>query len=278
MQDNKTNYKKIFKKGRQKFQSFLGYIETTKEKGVQFASTLKNLGENTGAFLLGIFVWPLIQIKNFTLSLFKIGKSLWEQIKSTFYKTLGILVAIFCVFSTLLLIISIVLHFNPAFIEVISSQFILTGENYNPETLNTLNQLMAQGKIISAGEVYNHVLEYYNTLITILLALLGVFGVISWISIQSKIKHEAELSVDNKFENKDFQCRLEKEVEKTTKEMLSQNTYLTKVAEENIDIIISRLLCNQDFSNKIKEIVQNLKDDKNVELQPLNGVENGDEV
>ena len=26
------------------------------------------------------------------------------------------------------------------------------------------------------------------------------------------------------------------------------------------------------------EIVQNLKDDKNVELQPLNGVENGDEV
>ena len=156
----------------------------------------------------------------------------------------------------------------------------MTPENKDIESIKSLQELIAQGKIISASDIYAHMLEYYNTLITILIALMGVFGIVSWISIQGKIKHESELSVDSKFENKDFQCRLEKEVENATKEILSDSTYISKLAEDNVDMIVARLLYSRDFLNKMKEVIQNFKDDKNVMVKhkQLEGVENGDEI
>ena len=210
----------------------------------------------------------------------KCGKNLWENIKLTFYQTLGILVALLSILLVIYLVFTLIQNINPTFITSLSSQYILTPENKDIESIKSLQELIAQGKIISASDIYAHMLEYYNTLITILIALMGVFGIVSWISIQGKIKHESELSVDSKFENKDFQCRLEKEVENATKEILSDSTYISKLAEDNVDMIVARLLYSRDFLNKMKEVIQNFKDDKNVMVKhkQLEGVENGDEI
>ena len=45
-------------------------------------------------------------------------------------------------------------------------------------------------------------------------------------------------------------------------------------------MIVARLLYSRDFLNKMKEVIQNFKDDKNVmvEHKQLEGVENGDEI
>ena len=258
----------------------MGFIETNKDFALDTIIKIKKFTQDISLFILGILAHLPISIKKSFFYLCKCGKNLWENIKLTFYQTLGILVALLSILLVIYLVFTLIQNINPTFITSLSSQYILTPENKDIESIKSLQELIAQGKIISASDIYAHMLEYYNTLITILIALMGVFGIVSWISIQGKIKHESELSVDSKFENKDFQCRLEKEVENATKEILSDSTYISKLAEDNVDMIVARLLYSRDFLNKMKEVIQNFKDDKNVmvEHKQLEGVENGDEI
>ena len=270
----------LLKKGNQKQKLLLGFIETNKDFALDTLIKIKKFTQDISLFILGILAHLPISIKKSFFYLCKCGKNLWENIKLTFYQTLGILVALLSILLVIYLVFTLIQNINPTFITSLSSQYILTPENKDIESIKSLQELIAQGKIISASDIYAHMLEYYNTLITILIALMGVFGIVSWISIQGKIKHESELSVDSKFENKDFQCRLEKEVENATKEILSDSTYISKLAEDNVDMIVARLLYSRDFLNKMKEVIQNFKDDKNVmvEHKQLEGVENGDEI
>ena len=277
--DRKT-LKYLLKKGNQKLKLLLGFIETNKDFALDTIIKIKKFTQDISLFILGILAHLPISIKKSFFYLCKCGKNLWENIKLTFYQTLGILVALLSILLVIYLVFTLIQNINPTFITSLSSQYILTPENKDIESIKSLQELIAQGKIISASDIYAHMLEYYNTLITILIALMGVFGIVSWISIQGKIKHESELSVDSKFENKDFQCRLEKEVENATKEILSDSTYISKLAEDNVDMIVARLLYSRDFLNKMKEVIQNFKDDKNVMVKhkQLEGVENGDEI
>lgn len=252
--------KKIIKKVNQLLTNTLAFIQNVKEVSCGFLFKLKNILKKSISFL------------------YKIFKEIWNNIKKPFYNTLGILVAIFCISIIVFFTFKLILHINPPFIDSLQSKYIFT-PNIDPKGVeNELKHLISLDKIISASDVYNNMLHYYNTLITILIALLGVFGFISWISIQAKIKHEAEMSVENKFENKDFQCRLQDEIEMVSTQIFSENSYMTKLVEENINAIVSKLLCSQQFIDKMKEIVQNSKDDKNIVLEPLNGIENGDEI
>lgn len=270
----------LLKKGNQKQKLLLGFIEINKDFALDTIIKIKKFTQDISLFILGILAHLPISIKKSFFYLCKCGKNLWENIKLTFYQTLGILVALLSILLVIYLVFTLIQNINPTFITSLSSQYILTPENKDIESIKSLQELIVQGKIISASDIYAHMLEYYNTLITILIALMGVFGIVSWISIQGKIKHESELSVDSKFENKDFQCRLEKEVENATKEILSDSTYISKLAEDNVDMIVARLLYSRDFLNKMKEVIQNFKDDKNVMVKhkQLEGVENGDEI
>lgn len=282
--DSKTRIKKIFKKGNQALKILLGFVDKTKELALSFISKMLDYLKNTGLFIIGIFMWPPVLIKKGTLFLWEFGKNIWINIKKSFYNALGVLVAVFCVCLAALFIIATVVHFNPSFINVLNSQYIIAEDNYNQETISMLNQFISQGKIISASEVYNHMLEYYNVLITILIALIGIFGFVSWISIQAKIKHEAELSVENKFETRDFQCRIEKEVEKvavvvaqaTANKILNDDEYISQIANKNAERILQKILNSNTFLSEIKEIIQKNKDDEKIELKPLDGVDDGD--
>lgn len=276
--DFKIEWSRLLKKGNQSFKVFLGYITDMLNKGQTILLKALRIIRNIFLFWIAFFA----EIINFPFKLFvnskKILLEIWTNIKRPFYNTLGTFVAIFFVFLLVFSVIILMKHIYPNFINILSSKFIITSNNYDVQTSQTLNTLISKGKIISASDIYNNMLDYYNTLITILIALMGVFGIVSWISIQGKIKHESELSVDNKFENKDFQCRLEKEVENAAKGILSESEYVSRLAEDNVDLIVSRLLCSKDFVNKMKEIIQNFKDDKNIKFEQLEGVENGDEI
>ena len=239
---------------------------------------------NTCLSILKIFIIIPSFIKNKVISLCKCCKNIWRKIRKPYYNTLGVLVAVFCVCLASLFIIATIIHYNPSFINVLNSQYILAEDHYNPETISILNQFISQGKIINASEVYNHMLEYYNVLITILIALIGIFGFVSWISMQAKIKHEAELSVENKFETRDFQCRIEKEVEKvavvvaqaTANKILNDDEYISQIANKNAERILQKILNSNTFLSEIKEIIQKNKDDEKIELKPLDGVDDGD--
>ncbi len=264
--NNKTSIKKILKNAYKKIGLFLIPIK------------------NICRFILKIFVIIPNFIKNTILTLWKFCNNIWRKIRKPYYNTLGVLVAVFCVCLATLFIVAAVVHFNPSFINVLNSQYIISEDNYNQETISMLNQFISQGKIINASEVYNHMLEYYNVLITILIALIGIFGFVSWISMQAKIKHEAELSVENKFETRDFQCRIEKEVEKvavvvaqaTANKILNDDEYISQIANKNAEIIVEKIINSKAFMNEINEIIQRNKDDKDIELKPLGGVDNGD--
>lgn len=274
----KIEYKNLLKKGHQSFKIFLGYLEENIHKGQNTLNYIINSIKDVFLFIVAL----LTEILKFPFVVFansrKILLGIWQNIQKPFYNTLGIFVAMFFVILLVLSIIVLINHISPNFVNILSSKYIITDNNYDAQTSQTLNLLISKGKIINASDVYNNMLNYYNTLITVLIALMGVFGIVSWISIQGKIKHESELSVDNKFENKDFQCRLEKEVENSAKEILSENEYISKIAEDNVDLIVSRLLYSKDFTNKMREIIQNFKDDKNIKFEQLEGVENGDEI
>lgn len=213
-------------------------------------------------------------------------KYFWKKICKTFYKTLGIMVAMGFVTILLYGVCMIMNHINPSFISCLKEQYILTNEIYQSNTIPTLNKLIAQGRIINASEVYNHMLEYYNTIIMLLVSLLGAFGLLSYVSLNLKVKHDVETCVDNKFENKDFQCRIEKEIEKsarivakeTANKVINDEEYICKIADINAEKIMQNFITSPDFINIIKEVTQKIKDDEKIQLEPLEGVDNGDEI
>lgn len=279
MQENKTNYKKIFKKGRQRFQSFLGNIETIKENGDSILLKIKTQGKDTILFLLGIVGWFFLQLKKVILLLWLIGKEVWENIKKAFYNTLGILVALFCVSLFLFFIFVLIDHINPAFITSLHSQYMLAPGQQNAEIVTkTLGELITQGKVINASEVYNHMLEYYNTIITILIALLGVFGVISWFTIQGKAHYEVKSSIENEFESSKFEDKLIEKIDEKLTEMTQKASFWEQTFSKNKEEIISCVLKDEQIKRIIKSEKEDILRSHNEEVMTLEGVENGDKV
>lgn len=279
MQENKMNYKKIFKKGRQKFQSFLGFIATTKENGDSIVMEIKTQGKDTSLFLLGIVGWFSVQLKKVILLLWQIGKEVWENIKNAFYNTLGILVALFCVSLFLFFIFVLIDHINPTFITYLHSQYMLAPGQQNAEIVTkTLGELIAQGKIINASEVYNHMLEYYNTIITILIALLGVFGAISWFTIQGKAHYEVKSSIENKFESPKFKDELIEKIDNQLTEITNEEIFWEQVFSKHKEEIVSCILKNEQFRKLILGEKEDILQSHDNEVLTLEGIDNGDEV
>ncbi len=62
-----------------------------------------------------------------------------------------------------------------------------------------VDDLLAKNKIISIADVYGNTLDYYNSLITILVALLGAFAILSWISLRTRIKENVQEEIEKFF-------------------------------------------------------------------------------
>lgn len=276
----KNNIKNILKKGKYSIIMFLGHIENTKEQGKNIFSKMKEHGKAVSLVLLGIVGWLFILLKKLTLSLWQIGRNTWENIKKAFYSTLGILVALFCVSLFLFFVFVLIDHISPTFITSLHSQYILlTNEQGVEMSTKTLGELIAQGKIVSASEVYNHMLEYYNTIITILIALLGVFGAISWFTIQGKAHYEVKTSIENKFESMKFKEDLLKKIDNQLTEMSKKQVFWEQIYSKNKEEIVSCILMNDQFRKLIQSERDDILSSHNKEVPTiLEGVDNGDEV
>ena len=277
--DSKTIIKKIFKKGSQTYKLSLGFVTKTKELASTFISKSLDCIKNLGLFVLGLFVWPLIFAKNGALFLWEFGKNTWVNIKKSFYNTLGVLIALFCVCFVLVCLFILINHINPTFIAALHSKYIITPDGNNFETIKTLNEFVTQGKIINASEIYNHVLEYYNSLITILIALIGVFGAISWFTIQGKANYEVKTSIENKFESEKFNKDLGEKISSKLEEITKGPDFWEHLTSDNMEEIISCLLKDErliKLLNEEKEDILHKKKEKTPE--ELDGVEDGDKV
>lgn len=93
----------------------------------------------------------------------------------------------------------------------------------NATETKTLNQLVSRGIVISAGDVYNDTLSYYNTLISWLIGLVGMSALIGFIYVRGRVGEEAELvarkAVDDFFSKETTHRLLEEKVRAATEEL-----------------------------------------------------------
>ena len=266
--------KDLFKKGNQLQKLLLGFIEINKDLALDTITKIKQFAQSVGLFILGTLAHLPIIIQKAFFYLCKSGKNLWGNIKLTFYQTLGVLVALFCVSLVLYFVFSLIKHINPAFITSLSSQYILIPDNNDIESIKTVQELIVQGKIINASEIYSHMLEYYNTLITILIALIGVFGLISWFTIQGKASYEVKKTIDEHLESEKFDEKLSVLINT----QFSKDETLNQAIDANMGKIVSCILCSDNFKKIIKEEIADNSSSKNNEILNLKGVEDGDEI
>ncbi len=114
----------------------------------------------------------------------------FESFKRGFIQGLGIILVI-CI--ALIIVILIFIYCTDP-INSIYNKFVYTSNQIpiNPSDQNKINLLYSKNLIISAHEIFDNILSYYNTLITFLIALLGVGTIIAYFNIRSISKEKAE--------------------------------------------------------------------------------------
>ena len=132
---------------------------------------------------------------------FLFWKKLLENIKNSHDLCARILYVVLCI-----LVISIIsLIFLQGVIpitKVYNGYFTVSIEEKKELTQrekNSLNDLIAKNKVISVSDVYSRTLHYYDSFITVLVALLGAFAILSWISLKTKIREEVQNEITNFF-------------------------------------------------------------------------------
>lgn len=144
----------------------------------------------------------------------------------------------------------------------------VTNENLTPKDKMTLSQLLEKNKIVSTKDLYENILEYYNVLISFLIAIIGVFGIVSFVSFQSKIKYEAEQHVENKIKHDDFNDKIKSLIEKQTDKVF--NDQKNDIIESLTDAILNNIIDNEELDNRIKRIIE-----QNAESVQIMGAKNG---
>lgn len=107
--------------------------------------------------------------------------------------------------------------------------------------LNYVNKLIDKGGLTTVSDFYTGTIAYYDSLISILVALLGLFAVISWMVNRLKIKNEVENIVQEHLDKKDHQRLL--------KELLKQ------VLDVNFKSTINETGVKDEIRNEILQLV-----------------------
>jgi hypothetical protein len=133
--------------------------------------------------------------------------------------------------------------------------------SFSMEDEKYIKYLIERNKIVPMSAVYSNTLDYYNSLISILVALLGLFAFVSWFSLRSKIRDD----VKDTFVSDFFKQNLDNKI----KEIVNKNLpdYVSEVINENeIKDMISKEYelkadsIKEDILNSLeKEIQSNLE-------------------
>lgn len=169
---------------------------------------------------------------------------------------------------------------QPRITQIYSHIYVLTElearEKHNPysnKEKEQIKQLVDKNRIVPVTTVYKDTLDYYDSLISVLVALLGIFAFVSWFSMRSKIKEEMRDTIESGMKTGPFKDRLKDTIEDSVEIYLKQNLsdHLSDVpqiglSEEQIRQIISQTY--ELTTEKIKEeILEDLK--KPLEITPI---------
>ncbi len=196
--------------------------------------------------------------------------NLKEKIINNFLN--GCSVAVGLVFTVIFAfgICSVFLKHCPGINTFLKDQYTVTvtNEQLAPKDKIALSQLLEKNKIVSTKDLYENILEYYNALISFLIAIIGVFGIVSFVSFQSKIKYEAEQHVENKIKHDDFNDKIKLLIEKQTDKVFSDQK--DDIMESLTDAILNNIIDNEELDNRIKRIIE-----QNAKSLNIVGAENG---
>lgn len=187
-------------------------------------------------------------------------KNNWVSLKEHFNKWFPKVCSIIAIMLFFGLLTCIIIHlFKPYLAKsIFSNYFIAEQQDYNSKNPNgltvkdraNLRSLMNKGKIVSIDSIYDKTLDYYDSLITILVALLGLFAFVSYFSMRGKLKGEAEECVREIMNSNYFKTILDCEMRKIIQENLPDYVSET-IGEDEVKRLIS-----QEYelnSDKIKE-------------------------
>ena len=170
-----------------------------------------------------------------------------KDISQIIYATLiGIFVAFFLLVITIYSTPKISKIYYKTFAVSISdrTELNLVDEKY-------ISELLAKNKIIPITDVYDNTLDYYNTLITILVALLGVFAILSWISLRAKIKEDVKDEIEKFFVSPQTIAWFGELIKK----QIDQNSELLNTDKEKLIDIVQETVLARIEKSKQEEII-----------------------
>lgn len=94
-------------------------------------------------------------------------------------------------------------------------------EKISEEDKKKIDHLIAKNHIIPMSSIHESTLSYYDSLISILIALLGVFALASWFSLRSKAKDEAGTAVEKLVDSRLFQSWLDEHLNRIVQGKIS---------------------------------------------------------
>lgn len=215
------------------------------------------------------------KLTDFYVIIYSISKAkelmnLKENLTNSFLNGCG--VAVGFVFTVVLAfgVCSVLLKHCPGVNTFLKDQYAITVSNeyLTPKDKISLSNLLERNKIVSTKDLYENILEYYNALISFLIAIIGVFGIVSLVSFQNKIKYEAEQHVENKIKHNDFNEKINLLIEKQTEKVF--NDQKNDIMEDLTDAILTNIIDNEELDGRIKRII-----DQSSENLNITGVENG---
>jgi predicted house-cleaning noncanonical NTP pyrophosphatase (MazG superfamily) len=159
--------------------------------------------------------------------------------------------------------------------------------NLSIQDKKNIDNLISKHKIIPISDIYDNTLSYYNTLITILVAILGVFTFVAWFSVKNKVKAEIEESVRETLNSNTYKELLDAKLNKIIRDYIPD--YIADpdtmveclpIIQKNIETIISGMKdkLKEEISNDVQEKVlesSELKLNKEKSTKTVKGEQNG---
>lgn len=139
--------------------------------------------------------------------------------------------------------------------------FVEIKNDITKEEYKQIDSLIAKNRIIPVTTVYENTLKYYDNLMTLLIALLGLFAFISWIYLKGRVSNQIRDNIHEELQSKWFEICLADRLKEYINRNLSD--YLAELCDiETIrGIVREELEKNREIEDK-KLVVADKQDEE----------------
>ena len=179
----------------------------------------------------------------------------WKNIFcETFKKVSAKFTAFFCLIAIIaffgITVLGIMVFMKPHVSDLYTGRyaFIETQHELKPEEKEQIDLLIAKNSIIPITSVYEDTMRYYDNIITLLIALLGVFAFASWFYIGGKLHSKMRDDIHEEFQSNWFNAYLICKSKEFITDYLKAN--LSDYAAEQMDDEKIRGIVNEELEKK----------------------------